>query len=161
MSRTSSPAPAVFAASSRASSSNIMYNSEPASRSPSAPTHENLGADLTSIVVPTGTTSVSFKPAATVASQVLPSSQASATVNPATSPHAALPEPCLSAKRTLTDNLECICGNQVTEDQRVSNSIVKCGRSGCETVWFHEDCADSGGKTGWVCESCKPTKKRR
>ncbi|KAK6987998.1 hypothetical protein R3P38DRAFT_3097675, partial [Favolaschia claudopus] len=158
ISRTSSPAPgAVYAASSRASSSNIMYDSEPVSRSPPAPTDENSGADLTSIV-PT-TTSDSLQPAATVASQVLPSSPASATVNPATAPHAALPElQCVSAKRNLTDslNLECICGNQVTEDQRVS-SAVKCDRSGCETVWFHEDCAASGGKRGWVCESCKPT----
>ncbi|KAK7006249.1 hypothetical protein R3P38DRAFT_3214299 [Favolaschia claudopus] len=148
ISRTYSPAPA---ASSRASS----Y--EPASRitnppdsDPPAPTIEDSGADLTSIA-PT-TTSDFLQPAATA--------QASATANPATAPHTAVAEELLSAKRIRTDNLECICGKQVTEDQRVS-SAVKCGRSGCETVWFHEDCAASGGKPGWVCESCKPTKKRR
>ncbi|KAK7014595.1 hypothetical protein R3P38DRAFT_3573313, partial [Favolaschia claudopus] len=126
-----------------------------------APTLENSGADLNSIT-PT-TTSDSIQLAPTVASPVLPALQVSVTVNtaPGTNTAAAeeLPKLRVRAKRNLTDNLECICGHQVTEDQRVS-SAVKCGRSGCETVWFHDECADSGGKKGWVCESCKPTKKR-
>ncbi|KAJ7801774.1 hypothetical protein B0H14DRAFT_3489180 [Mycena olivaceomarginata] len=36
--------------------------------------------------------------------------------------------------------VECICGKEVTNDQRESDA-VKCIRAGCETIWFHIDCA--------------------
>ncbi|KAK6980552.1 hypothetical protein R3P38DRAFT_3466276 [Favolaschia claudopus] len=116
-----------------------------------APTLENSGAELNSIT-PTSPSN-SIQAALPVASHVVPALQASVTVNPGpgtnTTAAEELPKLRVRAKRNLTDNLECICGHQVTEEQRVS-SAVKCGRSGCETVWFHEGCADSGGKKSWI-----------
>ncbi|KAK6997233.1 hypothetical protein R3P38DRAFT_2798748 [Favolaschia claudopus] len=38
-------------------------------------------------------------------------------------------------KRNLTEELECICGQEVTEQQRQS-SALQCTRAGCETIWF-------------------------
>ncbi|KAK6966473.1 hypothetical protein R3P38DRAFT_3246072 [Favolaschia claudopus] len=37
-------------------------------------------------------------------------------------------------KRNLTEELECICGQEVTEQQRQS-SALQCTRAGCETIW--------------------------
>ncbi|KAJ7847451.1 hypothetical protein B0H14DRAFT_3867465 [Mycena olivaceomarginata] len=79
------------------------------------------------------------------------------------SPATSTPE--LSALRPRTKRkaaeVECICGNEVTNDQRESDA-VKCIRAGCETIWFHIDCAAAEEwRRNGVCNSCERTKKRR
>jgi hypothetical protein len=76
--------------------------------------------------------SVYTSPTSPAPSPISNSPDAVAVNSPATS------TPELSALRPRTKRkaaeVECICGNEVTNDQRESDA-VKCIRAGCETIW--------------------------
>ncbi|KAJ7796470.1 hypothetical protein B0H14DRAFT_3158054 [Mycena olivaceomarginata] len=76
--------------------------------------------------------SVYTSPTSPAPSPISNSPDAVAVNSPATS------TPELSALRSRTKRkaaeVECICGNEVTNDQRESDA-VKCIRAGCETIW--------------------------
>ncbi|KAJ7737509.1 hypothetical protein B0H16DRAFT_1762357 [Mycena metata] len=50
----------------------------------------------------------------------------------------------------------CDCGEVVPEEARGNlESVVECGKIGCETGWYHRACmADESFPKNWFCESC-------
>jgi hypothetical protein len=114
---------------------------EPYPSVPASPTLElrpleddNVDREIMRVTVPQigHNLSMHTSPTSPAPSPIGNSSDAVAVNSPATS------TPELSALRPRTKRksaeVECICGNEVTNDQRESDA-VKCIRAGCETIW--------------------------